>query len=48
MNAFQIIFINILSDLLSTAITSLVLPWLRTQLMHGFEPLLMAFVLPIW
>lgn len=48
MSAFQIILINIVSDQLSAAITSHVLPLLRTQLMHGFEPLLRAFMPPIW
>jgi len=48
MSAFQIIVINIVSEQLSTAITAHVLPWLHTQSVHGFDPLLRAFTSLIW
>jgi len=48
MNVFQSILINIASDLLSTAFTTYVWPFLQAQSVRGFEPLLKAFITFIW
>lgn len=48
MNVLKEILIQIVSDQLSAAITTYVLPLLHAQYVHGFEPLLRAFIAFIW